>query len=296
MSSYMCLLSASTRHIVHSPLTLTHDAGLVRFRDELQVPLQPLGHQLENATYEVFEKDPVKYRNYRLAVEQMLITMRNKVLAKGMGQFETPRCSNNHICAVHDGIESTDNRQHAQSSSLPLQQQSSSSSSSSSSSAIVIKVCVLGAGRGPLVQCCIEASHNTGIAIELSALEKNPFALCTLRQRVQMAGGRCDGVCHTIMLAAIMAIVMMMMMMMMMMMTIVVVRLTNAPTGPTCVSFRVICGPSLRATRSCCCVLVTSGSTTTTTTMTATTTTTTTTTPTLALTLTLKALSFTTLL
>jgi hypothetical protein len=36
--------------------------------DYLQIPLQPLADNLESQTYEVFEKDPVKYVNYEEAV------------------------------------------------------------------------------------------------------------------------------------------------------------------------------------------------------------------------------------
>lgn len=56
-------------------------------------------------------------------------------------------------------------------------------------------MCVLGAGRGPLIQCCIKASKNTGIPIQLSAIEKNPFAYCSLLQRVNFAGGCGNGSC-----------------------------------------------------------------------------------------------------
>ena len=41
--------------------------------DYLQVPLQPLGNNLESNTYEVFEKDPVKYARYREAVRRALL-------------------------------------------------------------------------------------------------------------------------------------------------------------------------------------------------------------------------------
>jgi len=43
------------------------------YLDNLQSPLQPLGDHLEYQTYETFEKDPVKYRNYGLAVEYALL-------------------------------------------------------------------------------------------------------------------------------------------------------------------------------------------------------------------------------
>ena len=42
------------------------------YEDYLQSPLQPLMDNLESATYEVFEKDPVKYKLYRLAVQACL--------------------------------------------------------------------------------------------------------------------------------------------------------------------------------------------------------------------------------
>ncbi|KAJ3126682.1 Protein arginine N-methyltransferase 5 [Nowakowskiella sp. JEL0407] len=43
------------------------------YHDYLQAPLQPLMDNLEAATYEVFEQDPVKYRLYQLAVEKALL-------------------------------------------------------------------------------------------------------------------------------------------------------------------------------------------------------------------------------
>ena len=41
----------------------------VGYENFLQVPLQPLADHLESQTYEVFEKDPVKYPKYKEAVE-----------------------------------------------------------------------------------------------------------------------------------------------------------------------------------------------------------------------------------
>lgn len=42
------------------------------YQDYLQTPLQPLEFNLESATYEIFEKDPVKYGNYEKAIELAL--------------------------------------------------------------------------------------------------------------------------------------------------------------------------------------------------------------------------------
>ncbi|XP_053677730.1 protein arginine N-methyltransferase 5 [Anopheles nili] len=46
---------------------------LLGYDDILQIPLQPLYDNLDSLTYEVFEKDPVKYIYYQKAIEQALI-------------------------------------------------------------------------------------------------------------------------------------------------------------------------------------------------------------------------------
>ncbi|CAB4054877.1 PRMT5 [Lepeophtheirus salmonis] len=43
------------------------------YEDHLQTPLQPLSDNLESATYEVFEKDPVKYREYEKAIFKAIV-------------------------------------------------------------------------------------------------------------------------------------------------------------------------------------------------------------------------------
>ena len=43
------------------------------YQDYLQTPLQPLADNLESITYEVFEKDPIKYEWYERAIRQALI-------------------------------------------------------------------------------------------------------------------------------------------------------------------------------------------------------------------------------
>jgi len=45
------------------------------YEDYLQCPLQPLMDNLESQTYEVFEKDPVKYSEYEAAIKAALIDM-----------------------------------------------------------------------------------------------------------------------------------------------------------------------------------------------------------------------------
>ena len=46
------------------------------YQDYLQAPLQPLTDNLESITYEVFEKDPVKYALYTEAIERALVDWR----------------------------------------------------------------------------------------------------------------------------------------------------------------------------------------------------------------------------
>lgn len=53
---------------VHGPLQC-YGRG---YEDYLQFPLQPLMDNLESGTYEVFEKDPVKYSEYQRAIHRAI--------------------------------------------------------------------------------------------------------------------------------------------------------------------------------------------------------------------------------
>lgn len=54
------------------PYDAVESATLISFQDWLQSPLQPLADNLESATYEMFEGDPVKYDQYELAIEEAM--------------------------------------------------------------------------------------------------------------------------------------------------------------------------------------------------------------------------------
>lgn len=54
------------------PFSALESSTLTSFQDWLQSPLQPLSDNLESATYEVFEGDPVKYNQYEAAVTEAL--------------------------------------------------------------------------------------------------------------------------------------------------------------------------------------------------------------------------------
>ncbi|XP_075247356.1 protein arginine N-methyltransferase 5-like [Convolutriloba macropyga] len=102
------------------------------YENYLQVPLQPLADNLESQTYEVFEKDPVKYPKYQEAVQ----------------------------LAIRDKRKQYPSR--------PL------------------VLMVLGAGRGPLVTCCIEAAKLEDYEdYVLYAVEKNPNSLLTLEYKLK---------------------------------------------------------------------------------------------------------------
>ena len=54
------------------------DSWLVGYDDYLQSPLQPLMNNLESHTYEVFEKDPIKYVLYEDAIAAAILNKQPK--------------------------------------------------------------------------------------------------------------------------------------------------------------------------------------------------------------------------
>ncbi|KAG0166963.1 Protein arginine N-methyltransferase 5 [Apophysomyces sp. BC1034] len=99
----------------------------VGYQDYLQAPLQPLMDNLDNQTYETFEKDPIKYQQYEKAVYHALL----------------------------DRVEHGSDYE-----SL---------------------IMVVGAGRGPLVNCCLRAAEKAERKVHIYAIEKNPNAFVTLQ-------------------------------------------------------------------------------------------------------------------
>lgn len=57
------------------------------YMDHLQQPLQPLMDNLEGETYEGFEKDPIKYRQYEEAVYRALLDRPEKSLTYDLGHL-----------------------------------------------------------------------------------------------------------------------------------------------------------------------------------------------------------------
>ncbi|PYH96272.1 protein methyltransferase RmtC [Aspergillus ellipticus CBS 707.79] len=114
----------------------------VGYQDYLQAPLQPLTVNLESITYEVFEKDPIKYQWYERAI------------AKALRDWDSQK----------KPTSNPDGR---------------------------VVVAVVGAGRGPLVSRALQASMDTGVKIDLWAVEKNTNAFVLLqRHNEQRWGGK----------------------------------------------------------------------------------------------------------
>ncbi|KAF2077146.1 hypothetical protein CYY_001531 [Polysphondylium violaceum] len=116
-------------HANQQPLG-SNDYFELPYLDFLQAPLQPLMDNLQSQVYEVFEKDPIKYSQYQLAIKKAL-------LERGIGEPNAPKI-----------------------------------------------IMVVGAGRGPLVKCAIEASKEAKAHVKVFAVEKNPNAIVTLRNRI----------------------------------------------------------------------------------------------------------------
>lgn len=112
----------------------------VGYQDYLQAPLQPLTVNLESITYEVFEKDPIKYDWYERAVAKAL----------------TDWADQKKPTSNPDGR---------------------------------VVVAVVGAGRGPLVTRALRASADTGVPIDMWAVEKNPNAFVLLRRHNETSWG-----------------------------------------------------------------------------------------------------------
>lgn len=109
------------------------------YTDYLQAPLQPLMDHLESSTYEVFEQDPVKYRQYEQAVYRALMD-------RGTSSSGTTTATTTDISPT--------------------------------------VIMVVGAGRGPLVQNCLNAAKSANNhPVKVYAVEKNPSALVVLRHK-----------------------------------------------------------------------------------------------------------------
>jgi type II protein arginine methyltransferase len=126
------------------------------YEGQLQLPLQPLGHQLSSGVYEVFERDARKYRQYREAVYSYVKDWYEAGQARqhalqNKGFFER------HGVMREVPVPSADER--------------------------VLYLVLLGCGRGPLIDECLNAVSALGVRLRLFAIEKNRPAAAFTRMR-----------------------------------------------------------------------------------------------------------------
>ena len=146
------------------------------YYDTLQAPLQPLMDNLESQTYETFEKDPIKYAQYELAIGKSLCIMKQRLVAMKKIKFNPYQIDSENITdQTHDLVpllaDDDDN------------DDISFDNDDNNDDDVTVIVMVVGAGRGPLVAATISASFQTNVSVKIYAVEKNRNAIVTLRNR-----------------------------------------------------------------------------------------------------------------
>lgn len=145
----------------------------VPYLDTLQSPLQPLADDLEFQTYETFERDPVKYRNYQAAIE---LALKDGLMVKKfdeLTQNEKMMSTQHNASGMVGGV--------------------------SVGSVYKVTIVVVGAGRGPLIRAALAAvaDINRGYEVvkpRIIAIEKNPSAVLFLNSLLRH-GGSISGGC-----------------------------------------------------------------------------------------------------
>jgi protein arginine N-methyltransferase 5 len=159
-----------------TPALSKADSFCQSYWDYLQDPLQPLMDNLESATYEVFERDPVKYQQYEDAIYRAILDI-SKRKKETISQKKREHDEANETEKIVSGEVASETK--------PLSKASSSASTSSAGWKLdeMLVVMVVGAGRGPIVEAAMRAEQRAKIPIKLYALDKNPNALVTMRSK-----------------------------------------------------------------------------------------------------------------
>lgn len=184
------------------------------YLDYLQAPLQPLMDNLESQTYETFEKDPVKYEQYREAVVLALrdfVHTRTSPPAPLAGTAAGPAMSHAQPTAqptapVPDA-PTTDAPPPPPPGSAAADEKGAAAKAEPAADAaaplsreVEVVLMVVGAGRGPLVRASLQAGAQVAaelaaapkppgapavaLVLRVFAVEKNPNAVVTLRALV----------------------------------------------------------------------------------------------------------------
>ncbi|SCM22812.1 protein arginine N-methyltransferase 5, putative [Plasmodium chabaudi adami] len=134
----------------------THTLFDSSYWDYLQIPLQPLKDNLSSQVYEIFERDKTKYEKYELAISKYLCDELNKKKYNNNPNLSNEENNNN-----------------------------SDKSKISKSGERHFIIFVVGAGRGPLVDCALRALETNKInKYSIYAIEKNDSAILILKNRL----------------------------------------------------------------------------------------------------------------
>lgn len=125
--------------------------AFIGYEDVLQLPLQPLGHQLSSGVYEVFERDASKYSQYREALYAYTLDW---------------------VSAANPGTSRHGRRCSAFVRDLPPPYGSGKCDGGDDSNNTMY-VALLGCGRGPLIDEILSAASSLGVRVRLFAIEKN---------------------------------------------------------------------------------------------------------------------------
>jgi type II protein arginine methyltransferase len=148
-----CLWKVYTQYLqTKGPLSLQEKFNQ-SYEDILETPLDPLQVNLDANTYRIMEQDPIKYQQYELALITRLLDLKKQFHHHHHHQEEEEQTS------------------------------SVSSSVSISISLPIIRILVIGPGRGPLIESSLVAAAVTKLPCQIIAIEKNKNAVNTIAYR-----------------------------------------------------------------------------------------------------------------
>ncbi|ODV95193.1 hypothetical protein PACTADRAFT_2900 [Pachysolen tannophilus NRRL Y-2460] len=154
--NYLKFISKTNdKNLQLSPIELfTNDRYSKIFgQDSLQVPLQPLQHNLDNITYKIFEKDSIKYDYYERAMIASLIDLLKLEKFQNIKKTVLSFQSSQNIIQIKN-----------------------------------LNILIIGPGRGPLIEKLFSSLNFLKLdlsKIKIYAVEKNPNATIYLTQKNQ---------------------------------------------------------------------------------------------------------------
>jgi protein arginine N-methyltransferase 5 len=147
-----------------------YDLFCMNYRDSLRAPLQPLADHLDSQTYTIMEQDPVKYFQYEAAVKAAIRDLLNQDAC-------AVKVNSRPNAQKRKRNDSVGSGNHWRPVNSPLTSQGPAPSKS------CLHVLVVGPGRGPLIKATLRAAAELDVDVNITAVEKNPNAVATLRNR-----------------------------------------------------------------------------------------------------------------